>query len=101
VPTQRPPRQKPPRRGLLTPTLFLVITPEYKPQHSGGREETRSTGCPRPYGEAQVTAKPLAVIGALGRSVTAGVWATTTEDGKSFGGAGARVVDAISLSIPD
>jgi len=52
----------------------------------------------RPYGEGAVTAKPLAVIGASGGRY-GGVWAHD-ETRKSFGGAGARVVDAISLSIP-
>ena len=52
----------------------------------------------RPYGEGAVTAKPLAVIGASGGRYGS-VWAHN-ETRKSFGGAGARVVDAISLSIP-
>jgi NAD(P)H-dependent FMN reductase len=52
----------------------------------------------RPYGEGAVTAKPLAVIGASGGRY-GGVWAHD-ETRKSFGGAGARVVEAISLSIP-
>jgi len=52
----------------------------------------------RPYGEGAVAAKPLAVIGASGGRY-GGVWAHD-ETRKSFGGAGARVVDAISLSIP-
>ena len=52
----------------------------------------------RPYAEGAVTAKPLAVIGASGGRY-GGVWAHD-ETRKSFGRAGARVVDAISLSIP-
>jgi len=49
-------------------------------------------------GRGAVTAKPLAVIGASGGRY-GGVWAHD-ETRKSFGGAGARVVEAISLSIP-
>jgi NAD(P)H-dependent FMN reductase len=52
----------------------------------------------RPYGEGAVSAKPLAVIGASGGQY-GGVWAHD-ETRKSFRGAGARVIDTISLSIP-
>ena len=64
----------------------------------GHRRQDQRRRLSRPYGEGAVTAKPLAVIGASGGQY-GGVWAHD-ETRKSFGGAGARVVDAISLSIP-
>lgn len=52
----------------------------------------------RPYGQSAVAGKPLAVLGAaLGRY--GGAWAHD-ETRKSFGIAGANVIDAITLSVP-
>jgi NAD(P)H-dependent FMN reductase len=52
----------------------------------------------RPYGNSAITGKPLAVVGtAMGRF--GGVWAHD-DTRKSFGIAGARVVDSITLSLP-
>jgi NAD(P)H-dependent FMN reductase len=52
----------------------------------------------RPYGSGALTGKPLAVIGtALGRY--GGVWAHD-ETRKSFGIAGPRVLDSVTLSLP-
>jgi NAD(P)H-dependent FMN reductase len=75
----------------------LVVTPEYNGSIPGVLKNAIDW-LSRPYGEGAVTAKPLAVIGASGGRY-GGVWAHD-ETRKSFGGAGARVVDAISLSIP-
>ncbi|OBK15786.1 FMN reductase [Mycobacterium asiaticum] len=52
----------------------------------------------RPFGESAVRGKPLAVIGgSLGQY--GGVWAHD-DTRKSFGIAGARVVEGIKLSVP-
>ena len=52
----------------------------------------------RPFGDGALKGKPLAVIGgSMGHY--GGVWAHD-ETRKSFGIAGARVVDAIKLSVP-
>jgi NAD(P)H-dependent FMN reductase len=85
------------RAAVADADAVLVVTPEY----NGSLPAVVKNAIDwlsRPYGEGAVTAKPLAVIGAAGGQY-GGVWAHD-ETRKSFGGAGARVVDAISLSIP-
>ena len=85
------------RAAVADADAVLVITPEYNASIPAVVKNAIDW-LSRPYGEGVVTAKPLAVIGASGGRY-GGVWAHD-ETRKSFGGAGARVVDAISLSIP-
>lgn len=75
----------------------LVVTPEYNgtvPAVVKNAIDWLS----RPFGDGALKGKPLAVIGgSFGRY--GGVWAHD-ETRKSFGIAGARVVEAIKLSVP-
>jgi NAD(P)H-dependent FMN reductase len=75
----------------------LVVTPEYNgtiPAVVKNAIDWLS----RPFGNGALKDKPLAVVGgAMGRY--GGVWAHD-EARKSFGIAGARVVEAIKLSVP-
>ena len=74
----------------------LVVTPEYNgtiPAVVKNAIDWLS----RPFGNGALKDKPLAVIGgSMGRY--GGVWAHD-ETRKSFGIAGARVIDAIKLSV--
>jgi len=85
------------RAAIAEADAILVVTPEY----NGGIPTVVKNAIDwlsRPYGKSAVAGKPLAVIGtALGRY--GGVWAHD-ESRKSFGIAGANVVDALSLSVP-
>ena len=85
------------RAAIAEADAILVVTPEY----NGGIPAVVKNAIDwlsRPYGKSAVAGKPLAVIGAaLGRY--GGVWAHD-ESRKSFGIAGANVVDALSLSVP-
>ena len=75
----------------------LVVTPEYNGSIPGVLKNAIDW-LSRPYGNGALKDKPLAVIGAaLGQY--GGVWAHD-ETRKSFGIAGPRVVEAISLSVP-
>src|SRR4029078_1768437 len=85
------------RAAVADADAVLVITPEYNASIPAVVKNAIDW-LSRSYGECAVTAKPLAVIGASGGRY-GGVWAHD-ETRKSFGGAGARVVAAISLSIP-
>lgn len=75
----------------------LVVTPEY----NGGipaMVKNAVDWLSRPFGDGAVKNKPLAVIGgSLGQY--GGVWAHD-EARKSFGIAGANVIDGITLSVP-
>lgn len=75
----------------------LVVTPEY----NGGYPAVIKNAIDwlsRPFGDGALKGKPLAVIGgSFGRY--GGVWAHD-DTRKSFGIAGARVVEAIKLSVP-
>jgi NAD(P)H-dependent FMN reductase len=75
----------------------LVVTPEYNgtiPAVVKNAIDWLS----RPFGNGALKDKPLAVVGgSMGRY--GGVWAHD-ETRKSFGIAGARVVEAIKLSVP-
>ncbi len=76
---------------------MLVITPEYNGTIPAVLKNAIDW-LSRPFGAGALNGKPLAVIGsALGRY--GGVWAHD-ETRKSFGIAGAQVIDAVSLSVP-
>ena len=75
----------------------LVVTPEY----NGGMPAVVKNAIDwlsRPFGNGALKDKPLAVIGgSMGRY--GGVWAHD-DTRKSFGIAGARVIETIKLSVP-
>lgn len=75
----------------------LVVTPEYNGSIPAVVKNAIDW-LSRPYGQSAVNGKPLAVVGAAGGQY-GGVWAHD-ETRKSFGVAGANVVDALTLSIP-
>jgi NAD(P)H-dependent FMN reductase len=75
----------------------LVVTPEYNGSIPGVVKNAIDW-LSRPYGNSALKDKPLAVIGAA-MGQYGGVWAHD-ETRKSFGIAGARVVDTIKLSVP-
>ncbi len=75
----------------------LVVTPEYNGSIPAVVKNAIDW-LSRPFGNGALKDKPLAVIGgAMGRY--GGVWAHD-QARKSFGVAGARVIDAIKLSVP-
>jgi NAD(P)H-dependent FMN reductase len=76
---------------------ILVVTPEYNGSIPGALKNAIDW-LSRPYGHNALSAKPLAVVGAsMGQY--GGVWAHD-EARKSFGIAGATVVDAPTFSLP-
>ncbi|MBX7430611.1 NAD(P)H-dependent oxidoreductase [Mycobacterium sp. Y57] len=75
----------------------LVVTPEYNGSIPGVLKNAIDW-VSRPYGSGALKGTPLAVIGtSLGQY--GGVWAHD-ETRKSFGVAGARVVDDLELALP-
>nr|WP_236981681.1 MULTISPECIES: NAD(P)H-dependent oxidoreductase [Mycobacterium] len=75
----------------------LVVTPEYNGTIPAVLKNAIDW-LSRPFGSGALKGKPLAVIGgSLGQY--GGVWAHD-ETRKSFGIAGARVVESIKLSVP-
>ncbi len=75
----------------------LVVTPEYNGSIPAVIKNAIDW-LSRPYGNGALTGKPLAVVGgSFGQY--GGVWAHD-ETRKSFGIAGAQVVEAIKLSVP-
>lgn len=85
------------RTAAVAADAALVVTPEYNGTIPGVLKNAIDW-LSRPYGNGALNGKPLAVVGAaLGRY--GGTWAHD-ETRKSFGIAGARVVEDLSLSIP-
>jgi NAD(P)H-dependent FMN reductase len=76
---------------------ILAVTPEYNGTIPGALKNAIDW-LSRPYRRNALSAKPLAVVGAsMGQY--GGVWACD-EARKSFGIAGANVVDAATFSLP-
>lgn len=75
----------------------LVVTPEYNGSIPGVLKNAIDW-LSRPFGNSALQDKPLAVIGAAAGRY-GGTWAHN-EARKSFGIAGPRVIEAITLSVP-
>lgn len=85
------------RRAAAGADAALVVTPEYNGTIPGVLKNAIDW-LSRPYGNGALQGKPLAVVGAaLGRY---GGEQAHDETRKSFGIAGARVIDHLKLSVP-
>ena len=85
------------RGAVAAADAILVVTPEYNGGIPGALKNAIDW-LSRPYGHNALSAKPLTVVGAsMGQY--GGVWAHD-ETRKSFGIAGANVIDAPTFSLP-
>jgi NAD(P)H-dependent FMN reductase len=85
------------RGAVAAADAILVVTPEYNGSIPGALKNAIDW-LSRPYGHNALSAKPLAVVGAsMGQY--GGVWAHD-ETRKSFGIAGASIVDAPTFALP-
>ncbi len=85
------------RAATAAADAVLMVTPEYNGGIPGAVKNAIDW-LSRPYGTSALKGKPLAVIGgSMGQY--GGVWAHD-EARKSFGIAGARVIETIKLSVP-
>ena len=85
------------RAALAAVDALLVVTPEHNGTVPANLKNAIDWSS-RPYGEAAIVGKPVAVIGtAFGQF--GGVWAQD-ETRKSFGIAGAKVLEDVTLAIP-
>jgi len=84
------------RQAAAAADAALVVTPEYNGSIPGVLKNAIDW-LSRPFGNGALKGKPLAVVGAsLGQY--GGVWAHD-ETRKSFGIAGPRVIEDLSLSV--
>jgi NAD(P)H-dependent FMN reductase len=85
------------RTALAAAEALLVVTPEHNGTVPANLKNAIDWSS-RPFGEAAIVAKPVAVIGtAFGQY--GGIWAQD-ETRKAFGIAGATVLEQHTLSIP-
>jgi NAD(P)H-dependent FMN reductase len=85
------------RDAVADADAVLVVTPEYNGSFPAVVKNSIDW-LSRPYGQNAVTGKPLAVIGAAAGQY-GGVW-SHDETRKSFGLAGAGVIEGLALSVP-
>ena len=86
------------REALTAADAVLVVTPEYNGTIPAVLKNAVDWAS-RPYGASAISGKPLAAIGsAFGQF--GGVWAQD-DARKSFGIAGAKVVNEVSVAIPE
>ncbi|WP_291057775.1 NAD(P)H-dependent oxidoreductase [Herbiconiux sp.] len=86
------------RQAIADADAVLVVTPEHNGTIPANLKNAIDWSS-RPYGSSSISGKPVAVIGTAFAQF-GGVWAQD-EARKSFGIAGARVIDATTLAVPN